>query len=258
MRILFVLLSLILMVSAAAAQSVADDLPPFATESEPEKAPPAAQPSTPSAPAASVADTYTVTDVNADVTADNATHARDQALTQAERQAFTQLCARLGASDSAAKLDDNAIADLVQSFEVQSEHLSPVRYIGVFTIRFKPLSVQKKIAKALPPPADADADAPPAVVVEGKPMPQGALAHVLISVQADSLASWMQIKHRLNAVPQVATIDTLDLGRGTSHIDLAYAGSLADLQQALTLQGLILRQTPTGIWDLYDGSMVPR
>jgi hypothetical protein len=261
---LFSLLALIFVVSAAEAQSVSESLPPFAAANEPEKTPtpPPAPSPTPSAvpPAVVVTDPYTVTDVNADVTADSAAHARDQALMQAERDAFTQLCTRMGAAEGAAKLDDNALAALVQSFEVQSEHVSPVRYIGVFTIRFKPLSVQKKIGKsAAPVPADAaDASAAPAVVIEGKPMPQGPLSDVLIGVQADSLASWMQIKRRLNAVPQVARINTLDLGRGLSHIDVAYSGSILDLQQALIAQGLVLRQTPTGIWELYDGSMVTR
>jgi hypothetical protein len=190
------------------------------------------------------------------VTADTAAHARDQALLQAERAAFTQLCARMGAPDSAAKLDDATLESLVQSFEVQSEHLSAVRYIAVFTIQFKPLSTQKKIGKAAP--ASTDANETPPVVVEAKPMPQGPLSHVLIGVQADSLASWMQIKRRISAAAQVANIETLDVARGLSHIDVAYAGSMPDLQQSLTAQGLVLRQTPIGVWELYDGSMIAR
>lgn len=252
--ILLPFFALILAVSAAQAQSVSEDMPPFAAETEPEKAP-TAPPQSPTVPS----DPYTIADVNVDVTADNAAHARDQALMQAEREAFTQLCARMGAPASTTKIDDDSLAALVQSFEVQSEHLSAVRYIGVFTIRFKPLSTQKKIgAAAAVPTATENSDTPPPVVVEAKPTPHGPLSHVLIGVQADSLASWTQIKRRINAVPQVADIETLDLARGLSHIDLAYAGSIMDLQQALTAQGLVLRQTPAGVWELYDGSMISR
>lgn len=86
---------------------------------------------------------YTVTDVPADVTADNAVHARDQALTQAQRLAFNQLIDRLGAPTSVVKkLSDDDIASLVKSFEVQNERRSAVRYIGTFTIQFKPNAVR--------------------------------------------------------------------------------------------------------------------
>ncbi|MGB9152578.1 MAG: hypothetical protein WCD70_05775 [Alphaproteobacteria bacterium] len=254
MRIIVSLLALILMISAAAAQSVSDNVPPFAADSAPEKAPAASAPPTATAPV----DPYTVTDVNADVTADNASHARDQALMQAERSAYAQLCTRMGATDNEAKLDDATIESLVQSFEVQSEHLSSVRYIGVFTIQFKPQAVQKRIVKAATAAADAGETPPAPAVAPAKPMPTGPLSHMMIGVQADSLASWMQIKRRISTLSQVATIETLDLGRGISHIDLAYAGSIPDLQKALSDQGLVLRQAPTGAWEIYDGSMIER
>ncbi|MDR3424084.1 MAG: hypothetical protein P4M13_03265 [Alphaproteobacteria bacterium] len=196
-----------------------------------------------------VTDVYTVTDVNADVTADTAAHARDKALLQAERSAYTQLCGRLNAADNGAKLDDDAMAALVQSFEVQSEHISPVRYIGVFTIRFKPSAAQKKIGGAVAAAAAAGED---------KAQPAGPTAHLTVAVQTDSLAAWAQIKRRLGAVPQVAHIDTLDLGRGVSHIDLAYGGTLDDLRNAVTTQGFVLRQNGNGVWELFDGSMIAR
>jgi len=139
---------------------------------------------------------------------------------------------------------------LVQSFEVQSERLSAVRYIGVFTIRFKQTALQKKIGKYMSATADNTATGE-----DNKLMPAGTVAHVPIAVQTDSLAGWTQIKKRINAVPTVARVDVVTLGRGASHIDVSYAGSLTDLQQALTAQGLVLRQNPAGVWELYDGSM---
>jgi hypothetical protein len=195
------------------------------------------------------ANDYTVTDVNADVTADTAAHARDQALVQAERSAYTQLCQRLGVPDNGAKLDDDAMGAMVQSFEVQSERISAVRYIGVFTIRFKPSAVKKKIGNAVTVIAPSEG--------EGESMPSAPVSHISVAIQTDSLAAWAQIKRRLGAVPQVTKINTLDLGRGLSHIDIAYNGTLEQLEQSVTAQGFVLRQD-NGSWELFDGSMVPR
>jgi hypothetical protein len=226
----------------AQAQSVLDSLPSAVQQDEGDDAvsapeAPAAQPTTPM-PAPT--DPYTVADVNADVTADHAGHARDQALAQAERAAFVQLCGRLGvAPERASKFSDDDIAILVQSFDLQSERLSSVRYIGVFTIHFKQAAVQKKLGKFLPATA-------------------AAAAHLTVTVQTPTLASWTQIKRRLSAVPQTAKIDVLDLGRGITHINLAYTGSIDALQQAVTAQGLVLRQVSPSDWLLTDGSMVPR
>ena len=91
---------------------------------------------------------YQVMDVAADVTADSAAHARDQAIMQVQRSAFGQLLTRLGA-DSALekKLDDDALAAMVQAFEVQQERLSAVRYIGTFTVQFKPNAVRNFLSK---------------------------------------------------------------------------------------------------------------
>ncbi len=248
MRFVFLtFLALIPAFAAAQAQSVMDNLPPVVVQggAAPEASTPARDaPATKENPTPPASDPYTVADVNADVMADTAAHARDQALMQAERAAYGQLCGRLGVPDNSIKLTDDALAALVQSFEVQSERVSAVRYIGVFTIRFKPSAAQKKIGASV-------------TGEEGKPLPSGPLSHVTTAVQTDSLAAWAQIKKRLNAVPQVAKIDTLDLGRGVSHIDLSFAGSLDDLKQAVTVQGLVLRQSGSG-WEITDGSMVPR
>lgn len=89
------------------------------------------------------ASVYNVTGVTVDVTSDSAAKARDQAITDAQRAGFTQLLDRLGAESSAGdKLSANDLATLVQNFEVQNEHVSPVRYIGTFTVQFRPLAVR--------------------------------------------------------------------------------------------------------------------
>jgi hypothetical protein len=239
----FALSALFFVLSAAQAQSIQDNLPPTGGDEVEEMSEPVKE--VPPAPVVPVAEMYTITDVAADVTADNASHARDQALMQAERTAYEQLCARMGVPDNNIKLNDDALAALVQSFEVQSERVSAVRYIGVFTIRFKPAATQKRMGGKT---ADGSTV---------KTLPAGPVSHLTVSVQTDSLAAWAGIRKRLNATTPVASIDVIDLGRGISHIDLSYVGSTNDLQQALTSQGLVLRQV-AGDWQLYDGSMTQR
>ena len=86
---------------------------------------------------------YEIADVGVDVTAKNAAQARDQAIIQAQRQGLNDLLARLGVgADVAKSLSSDDIATLVQSFEVQNERSSGVRYIGTFSIQFKPNAVR--------------------------------------------------------------------------------------------------------------------
>ncbi len=92
---------------------------------------------------------YQVTDVAVDITADSAAHARDQAIASAQRLAFEQLLGRLGAEGVlAARLDDDSLAALVQSFEVQNERRSSVRYLGTFTVQFRPVATHDWLTKS--------------------------------------------------------------------------------------------------------------
>ena len=92
---------------------------------------------------------YDVEGVSVDVTAKTATQARDGALTQAQHTAFAELMSRLGVADSFTRtMNDDDIAATVQSFEVQNERSSAVRYIGTFNIRFKPNTVRNLLTKS--------------------------------------------------------------------------------------------------------------
>lgn len=80
---------------------------------------------------------YRVADVIVDVTSGNAALARETAIVQAQRQAFLQLMERLGAS-APVNTGGGDIAAFVQSFEIQKEHAAGLRYLGTFTVQFKP------------------------------------------------------------------------------------------------------------------------
>ncbi len=261
MRFAFLpLLLLVLAPNPVWAQSVLDNLPGMDNAPASDNAATTPQPTlAKQTPTTLTNEICTVADVNADVTADNANHARDQALMQAERAGLSQLMGKLGAPDNTAKMKDDDVALLVQSFEVQSEKTSATRYIGVFTIRFKPSAVQKKFGKAIAASTTAVADGlapdkPDAV----KPLPTGPVSHIMVAVRADSLPTWGKIKTRIQAAQPVVMVEVLDLARGVSHIDLSYGGTLPDLQNALTDQGLVLRQNNIGVWEIYDGSMTAR
>ncbi|MDE1900373.1 MAG: hypothetical protein KGI37_01870 [Alphaproteobacteria bacterium] len=257
---LVLILSLLTLISAvcaeAQAQSILDNLPGQGAE---QPLPPAAQPpaptaapiavgtAAPAAPAtAGTADPYTVTDIAADVTADTAAHARDQALIQAEHAGFAQLCARFNTPPAAAQISDDDVAALVQSFDLQSEKLAAGRFIGVFTLHFDPVATQKRLGKYVAAsgnaPTGTDSGAGSAAIA----------AHVQIAVSTPSLAAWAQTRRQLAALPQTVRIDTLDLGRGTSHIDLVYSGSFDDLKNAMTSHGLKMNQSSDGTWQLTD------
>jgi len=101
------------------------------------------------APCASALDTdveasvFTVTGVSVDETAEDAAAARASALRKARRTAFEMLSERLvpDASRRKAVLDDadeQAISTLIESFEINEEALSDVRYIATLTFYFRP------------------------------------------------------------------------------------------------------------------------
>lgn len=90
---------------------------------------------------------YRVQDVTAVMTAPSAAQARDEAIIQAQHQALAALVTRLGVEGAADGLDDETVGALVQAFELQKEHASAGRYVGTFTIQFRPMSVRALLDK---------------------------------------------------------------------------------------------------------------
>jgi hypothetical protein len=85
-------------------------------------------------------DLYTVKDIKVDEKAENAMKARDKAFTVGQREAFTEMCRRLVNDEkfNPANITDPTIARLIQSFEIENEQSSGVRYIATLTFHFKP------------------------------------------------------------------------------------------------------------------------
>ena len=101
-------------------------------------------------------DAYSAT-VKVDATADGAAAARDAARVDGQRRALAAVVGKLsGASEPAQlpKLDDKAITDMVQSFEVANERMSAVRYVADYTFHFRSAKVRRLVRVADTTPAE--------------------------------------------------------------------------------------------------------
>ena len=95
--------------------------------------------------------------VKVDATAENAAAAREAARLDGQRRALAdgdRAACGLARSAKPPKLDDKAITDMVESFEVGNERMSAVRYVADFTFHFRPSKVRRLSGSiALPPRA---------------------------------------------------------------------------------------------------------
>src|ERR1700761_2623595 len=90
---------------------------------------------------AASAETYlTIENVPVDVTAKNAAAARDSAIAVAQSKAFDQLIKQIVANPAdQARLHpgQEQIESFVKDFGVDNERVSTVRYIGLYSVRFR-------------------------------------------------------------------------------------------------------------------------
>lgn len=90
-------------------------------------------------------DLFTVRGIDVDVSAGSPSAARDQGVREAQRKAFDQLFDRLtvdGARTAMPPVTNESIDRMVQSYEVQEERTSAVRYVGKLAVRFNPTAVR--------------------------------------------------------------------------------------------------------------------
>jgi hypothetical protein len=187
--------------------------------------------------AARAAAPYVVSGVPVDVTAADAATARDQAIAEGQRKAFGMLMQQLVGAEQAATIQtpsDSQLSAMVQDFEVESERLSSVRYIGVMTYRFDAASIDAIIGK----PADGTTG------VTIGPVPSGPVRTLTVSVPITSLRDWTEVRRRLTGIPAVQRAEVRALARTEGQLDLVYFGDEMQLQQALAQRQLSLLQEP--------------
>ncbi len=115
--------------------------------------------------------------VKVDATAESAAAARDLARIDGQRRALALVIDRLSDSPDSGKLqklDDKAITDMVESFEVANERMSAVRYLADYTFHFRPSKVRRLVhiadnssAEAKNKPAVGDSGGKPIVADSG-------------------------------------------------------------------------------------------
>lgn len=103
------------------------------------------------APAGAQDAAFTVSGVQADITAANAAKAREQAFAEVQSTAYQRLLERLVSDADVGRLPKPSLTEieaLVHDVILENEKSSAVRYIGTFTVRFKPDAVRSALNMA--------------------------------------------------------------------------------------------------------------
>jgi hypothetical protein len=210
-----------------------------------------------SAGAASAESYLTIDNVPVDVTAKNAAAAREQAIAVAQSKAFDQLIKQIVANPAdQARLHpgQTQIESFVQDFGVDNERVSTVRYIGLYSVRFKESLVNKYLSdsgvtatneQALQP--NAAAQTPDGTPAAAAPV-TGPTTPYAVAVQIGGLADWVRLHSQLAALPGMARVSLDAITHDNAALTLNFAGDTTALQTALANGGYALVQNgPAGV-----------
>ncbi|HEX6092361.1 MAG TPA: hypothetical protein VFZ07_03355 [Dongiaceae bacterium] len=181
------------------------------------------------------AGTYTVSGIPVDVTAADASTARDQAIVDGQRAALQKLVENMMGVEKDKEIpipSDDEISAMVQDFEVETERVSSVRYVGSLTYRFLSDPVDRLVGRA--PAGTLDTTA--------MPMPAGPVRTITAKVPISGLQQWMDVRSKLVGVPLLHRADVRYLAPDEGKIDLVFSGEPAQLMQALAQRQLQLTQ----------------
>jgi hypothetical protein len=173
--------------------------------------------------------------VNVDVTASDAVSAREKALLEGQRQALTTLLSQLATPADIAKLpplSDAQITDMVADYQVESEKVSSVRYIGQITFRFRADAVSSYLGRG--GITTNVGTGPPVLVL---PVLTSGGKNLLFEDGNSWLAAWNQHRPADGVVRLVLPLgDAADVAAITA--DEALAGDSAKLQALATRYGV--------------------
>jgi hypothetical protein len=173
--------------------------------------------------------------VSVDVTASDAVSAREKALLEGQRQALSQLLSQLATPADIAKLpplSDAQITDMVADYQVESEKVSSVRYIGQITFRFRADAVSSYLGQG---GISTTVGAGPPVLV--LPVLTSGGKNLLFEDGNTWLAAWNQHRPADGVVRLVLPLgDAADVAAITG--DEALAGDSAKLQALATRYGV--------------------
>ena len=209
-------------------------------------APSPASPSGDAAPAAAAPATggYTQRNVPAEATAEDAVKAREQAYASAQRIAYGRMAAELGLPTG---LSASQIDGLVSSIVVEQERASRTGFTGRVTVNFNPRRVAALGGRA---PAGEGG----ATTAASAPAPAPARAPASFWVDAAaayrSLPEWLDLRRRLLASPQVASVDLRALAVDRARVRIGLRAPAEGMAPELAAAGVTMQLAPDGSWRL--------
>jgi len=201
------------------------------------------------------AETYlTIDNVPVDVTAKNAAAARDSAIAVAQSKAFDQLIKQVVSNPSdQARLhpSQEQIESFVQDFGVDNERASTVRYIGLYSVRFKASLINKYLSDSGVTPGNEQAlqpDSGASGAAEAAAVPQvtGPVTSYAIALPIGSITDWVRLHGQLAGIQGVARVSLDALTHDSAAVTVDFAGDLSALQGALAGGGYALVQNGPG------------
>jgi hypothetical protein len=218
-----------------------------------------------SAAGAASADTYlTIENVPVDVTAKNAAAARDSAIAVAQAKAFDQLIKQVVANPSdQARLhpSQEQIESFVKDFGVDNERVSTVRYIGLYSVRFKASLINKYLSDSGVTPANEqslqpDNSASGGAETAAAPQVTGPVTSYAIAMAVGGITDWVRLHGQLAGMQGVARVSLDALTHDNAAVTVDFAGDLSALQGALAGGGYALVQSGPG-FQLQPAGAVP-
>ncbi len=171
--------------------------------------------------------------VPAEATAENGVVARERALAAGQRTAYARMASALGLPTS---LPDRQIEELVQSLVIESERITPTRYIGQVTVNFSASRVAALRSGGTTGGMTAGAPATQAAARQAGP----AVSVVEAVARYRSFPEWVEISRRLSASPQVARVDVVSIAPDMARLRLALRAEAPDAAAQMAQGGLAL------------------
>ena len=177
--------------------------------------------------------------VPAEATAENAVVARTRAIASAQRLAYERMASELGLSRG--NLSDSQIDALVDSIIVEQERTTRTGYSGRLTVNFNPgrVGVRSGTASAAASGSSSGGAAPASDAAPPIPPPLAA-THVEAVAGFASLGEWLELRRRLLASPEVASVEIQAIAVDGARLRLGLRHTPDLAAQALPMGGVQL------------------
>lgn len=202
--------------------------------------------------------------ITVETSAENAVIARNRALATAQRQAYDKMASELGFSRSAS---DSQIDGMVDSIIVEQERATRTGYNGRLTVNFNPRRVAS-FAGISAGGAGATASsggggspvapgAPPANLAASTAAFNPASAFVESVTQFNGMQGWLDLRRRLLAQPEVASVDILAIAVDGATLRLGLRLPPNEAARVLAERGIVLQQPGTVVPPASQPSLQP-